>query len=306
MGRLKNKVVVITGGASGIGKASVNLFVKEGAKVIFLDIMKEKGTILDQELGANAIFFHGDVRNELDIKGVINKAVEQYGRLNCIFNNSGISGANGFLEDISIKAFDETINILLRSSFLGMKYATPIMKKQKSGSIINTASVAGIMTGAGPHIYSAAKAAIIHLSRSIAMELAEYNIRVNCICPGAIATPIFGRGLGMDQNASERLANLLKMEFKSIQPIPRAGLPEDIANAALWLASDDSSFISGHALVVDGAMSLGNTPKEFRNGFEELVKTLKLGDLDDIIKKVNKDIESDTFYKDKKSEIALH
>jgi len=296
MGKLENKIAVITGGASGIGKATVKLFLGEGAKVVFLDIQEDKGKTLTEELGPNVIFFHGDVRNESDIKGVIDLAVEKFGRLDCMFNNAGFSGVNGYIEEIPTKAFDETINILFRSVFLGMKYSAPIMKKQGSGTIINTASVAGICTGMGPHIYSAIKAAIIHLTRSVATELGESNIRVNCICPGAITTAVFGRGLNLDQDASERLAQLLKMEFKNVQPIPRAGVPEDIANAALWLASDDSSFITGQALVVDGGVSLGRTVEEFKSDFEKIVKTLKLGDLDEIIKNVNEKIVIDKYY----------
>jgi len=297
MGKLDNKIAVITGGASGIGKATVRLFIDEGAKVVFLDIQEDNGKLFAEELGPNAIFFHGDVRNELDIKGVIDFAVEKFGHLDCMFNNAGFGGANGYIEEIPTEAFDVTIDVLFRSVFLGMKYSAPIMKKQGSGSIISTASVAGIYTGMGPHIYSAIKAAIIQLTRSVATELGERNIRVNCICPGGIPTPIFGRGLNLDQDASERLAQLLKMELKNLQPIPRSGVPEDIANAALWLASDDSSFVTGHALVVDGGVSLGRTAEEFKSDFEEIVKTLKLGDLDDIIKKVNEKIVTDNYYK---------
>ncbi len=282
----------------------MKLFVEEGAKVVFLDILAQNGEKLSNELGESAIFFHGDVRKESDIKGVIDLAIEKFGRLDCIFNNAGIGGANGYIEDIPVKAFDETMDVLFRSVFIGIKYVTPIMKKQGSGSIISTASVAGMGTGLGPHVYSAAKAAIIHFTHSIAMELGESNIRVNCICPGGIATAIFGKGLGLDQGASERLAEMLKIPFKDMQPIPRAGLPEDIAKAALWLASDDSTFINGHALVVDGGVSLGKRPNEMREGFGEIAKALNLGDLDEIIKKVNDEIVNDQFYK--KSEVALH
>jgi NAD(P)-dependent dehydrogenase (short-subunit alcohol dehydrogenase family) len=269
-----------------------------------LDVLARKGEEISNELGEHAIFFHGDVRNELDIKGAIDLAVEQFGRLDCIFNNAGIGGASGFIEDIPVKAFDETMDVLFRSVFIGMKYATPTMKKQGSGSIISTASVAGIGTGMGPHIYSAAKAAIIHFTHSVAMELGESNIRVNCICPGGIATAIFGRGLGLDQDASEKLAEMLKNGFKDMQPIPRAGLPEDIAKAAVWLASDESTFVNGHALVVDGGVSLGKRPSEMTEGLDELAKALNLGNLDEIIKKMNEDLESDNYYK--KSEVVLH
>jgi len=135
-----------------------------------------------------------------------------------------------------------------------MKHAAPVMKRQGCGSIISTASVAGLRTGFAPHTYSAAKAAIIHLTRTVAMELGESGIRVNCICPGGIATPIFGRTAGLSLEDAEQMAEMLKTSFTNLQPIKRAGLPEDIAQAALWLASDDSSFVNGHALVVDGGV----------------------------------------------------
>jgi NAD(P)-dependent dehydrogenase (short-subunit alcohol dehydrogenase family) len=149
------------------------------------------------------------------------------------------------------------MGVLLRGVFLGMKHATPIMKRQGSGSIISTASVAGLQAGYGPHIYSAAKAAVIHLTRSVAMELGESGVRVNCICPGGIATPIFGKALGLSAEAAEQSVETMQAMLSTFQPIRRAGLPEDVARAALWLASDDSSFVNGHALVVDGGLTGG-------------------------------------------------
>jgi NAD(P)-dependent dehydrogenase (short-subunit alcohol dehydrogenase family) len=138
------------------------------------------------------------------------------------------------------------------------------MKRQGGGSIISTASVAGLRTGFGPHVYSAAKAAVIHLTRTVATELGEHGIRVNCICPGAIATPIFGKGLGMSVEQADEIVPLLKGVLQNIQPIKRSGLPEDIAQAALWLASDESSFVNGHALVVDGGL-VGGIPRRARS-----------------------------------------
>jgi NAD(P)-dependent dehydrogenase (short-subunit alcohol dehydrogenase family) len=138
-----------------------------------------------------------------------------------------------------------------------MKHAAPIMKRQQSGSIISTSSVAGLRAGFGSHIYSAAKAAVIQLTRSVAMELGESSVRVNCICPGATATPIFGMAYGLEQEDAARSADAIKSLFKDYQPIRRPGLPEDIARAALWLASDESTFVTGHALVVDGGLSQG-------------------------------------------------
>ncbi len=139
-----------------------------------------------------------------------------------------------------------------------MKFAAPVMVKQGSGSIISTASVAGIQTGFGGHAYSAAKAAIIHLTRSVAMELGISGVRVNCICPGGIATAIFGRGMGLSADDADQFSELMKLAMANVQPIKRAGIPEDIARAALWLASDDSSFVNGHALVVDGGLTGGH------------------------------------------------
>ncbi len=254
MGKLDGKVAVITGGASGIGKATARLFIEQGARVVIADIEDDRGKSLAEELGANAIYLHTDVSQEPDVKAAIDLASEKFGRLDCMFNNAGIGGVLGPIEETPVEGFDMTIGVHLRGVFLGMKHAAPVMKRQGCGSIISTASVAGLRTGFAPHTYSAAKAAIIHLTRSVAMELGESGVRVNCICPGGIATPIFGRTFGLPLESAEEMAESLKTSFTNLQPIKRAGLPEDIAQAALWLASDDSSFVNGHALVVDGGV----------------------------------------------------
>ncbi len=257
MGKLDGKVAVITGGASGIGRATVRLFVQEGARVVFGDIEDGMARRVADEVGVNATYMHADVNREADIKALVGYAAEKLGRLDCIVNNAGAGGARGLIEDVPVEDWDATINLLLRSVFLGIKHAVRVMKPQGSGSIISTASVAGIQTGFGHHAYSACKAAIIHLTRTAAVELGASGIRVNCICPGGIATAIFGRGLGLSAEDADKAAELLKPVFADLQPVKRAGLPEDIAQAALWLASDDSSFVSGHALVVDGGLTGG-------------------------------------------------
>ena len=188
--------------------------------------------------------------------------MRRFGRLDCIFNNAGYGGVGGRIEAVTVAGFDETIGVLLRGVLLGMKHAAPVMKRQGGGSIISTASVAGLRSGFGPHVYSAAKAAVIQLTRTVAMELGEHNVRVNCICPGGIATPIFGKGLGMSVEEADALVPLMKGVLENVQPIKRAGLPEDIAQAALWLASDDSTFVNGEALVVDGGLSGGRSWSE--------------------------------------------
>ncbi|MHA3963224.1 MAG: SDR family NAD(P)-dependent oxidoreductase [Candidatus Thorarchaeota archaeon SMTZ1-45] len=257
MGKLANRVAVLTGGASGIGKAIVELFVKEGARVVVADIQDELGQQLAESLGASATFVHADVSLEDDVKSMIDYAVDSYGRLDCVVNNAGMGGVQGEIESIPVSGFDHTIGVLLRGVFLGIKHSAPILKRQGEGNIINISSIAGLRGISQNHPYSAAKAAVIQLTHTVAMELAPYNIRVNSICPGSIVTSIFGASKGMSAADSESKYEDLKRLFERAQPLQRAGLPEDIAKAALWLASDDSSFVTGHALVVDGGMSVG-------------------------------------------------
>ena len=262
MSRLANKVALVTGGGSGIGEATVRLFVAEGAAVVIADIQDDRGRRVAGELGPRAAYVHADVSREDDVQAAVTETVRRFGRLDCMFNNAGYGGVGGRIAEIPVAGFDETLGVLLRGVFLGMKHAAPVMQAQGSGSIISTASVAGMVTGLGPHVYSAAKAAVIQLTRTVAMELGEHNVRVNCICPGGIATPIFGKGLGMSIEEADALVPLMKGVLENVQPIKRAGLPEDIAQAALWLASDDSTFVNGEALVVDGGLSAGRSWSE--------------------------------------------
>jgi NAD(P)-dependent dehydrogenase (short-subunit alcohol dehydrogenase family) len=254
VGRLSGKVAIITGGASGIGRGTVEKFVQEGASVVIADLQDDKGERLVEELGGKTSYIRTDVGEEEDVEAMIAHAVGKFGRLDCLFNNAGFAGVSGPIGDIPADGFDATMRVLLRGVFLGIKHASKVMQPQKSGSIISTASVAGVGIGYGPHVYSAAKAAVIHLSKSVAMELGESNVRVNCICPGGIATPIFGRGFGLATQVADNTVEPMKQVLALAQPIPRAGLPEDIANAALFLASDEAAFVTGHALVVDGGI----------------------------------------------------
>ncbi|HVG77157.1 MAG TPA: glucose 1-dehydrogenase [Patescibacteria group bacterium] len=262
MSRLPGKVALITGGASGIGEGTVRLFAREGASVLIADIQDDQGARLAAELGARVAYVHTDVSHEADVQSAVAEAVRRFGRLDCIFNNAGFGGVGGRIEAIDIAGFDQTIGVLLRGVLLGMKHAAPVMKRQGGGSIISTASVAGLTAGFGPHVYSAAKAAVIQLTKTVAMELGEHNIRVNCICPGGIATPIFGKGLGMSAEQAEAIVPLMKGVLENLQPIKRSGVPDDIANAVLWLASDDATFVNGHALVVDGGLTGGRSWSE--------------------------------------------
>ncbi len=253
MGKLDGKVAVITGAASGIGRASAIRFAGEGAAVVIADLNSEGGeaAVRDcKEHGGRAVFQKTDVASEPEVKGLVDRAVKEFGRLDVIFNNAGLGGAVGTIEEITGDNWDRTLAILLKSVFLGMKYSVPEMRKLGGGSIISTASVAGLAGGRGPHAYSAAKAAVVNLTRSVALEVGKDRIRVNCICPGGINTPlIYNRLPGGRQVGEQFLAQL--------QAIPRAGHAEDIAAMALFLASDDSEWVTGQAMVVDGGLTAG-------------------------------------------------
>jgi NAD(P)-dependent dehydrogenase (short-subunit alcohol dehydrogenase family) len=211
-----------------------------------------------------------DVSNESDIAAAVDLAVHRFGRLDCMVNNAGSAGVLGPVDQTPTRELDDTISVLFRSVVIGIKHAARVMRGQRSGTIINTASIAGFFTGYAPHIYSACKAAVIQLTRSTATELGELGIRVNCICPGPVATPIFGSAFGLPKEQAEDLGHKLKAVFETIQPIRRSGETTDVAQAALWLASDESAYINGHAMVVDGGLSLGQS----WSGFQEYLARL--------------------------------
>ncbi len=253
MRRLEGKVAVITGAASGMGRATAARFAAEGASIVIADLNAEGGEAAVRECrenGAHAVFQKTDVTAEAEIKAAIDRAVKEFGKLDVVFNNAGLAGALGSLEETTAEHWDRTFAILLRGVFLGIKHAAPEMRKSGGGSIISTASVAGLRGGAGPLVYSVAKAGVIHLTKCAALELGRDRIRVNCICPGGINTPLIHKHIpGGDPVVRQLLDN--------IQPIPRAGTGEDIAGAALYLASDESEWVSGTAMVVDGGLMAG-------------------------------------------------
>ncbi len=250
---LNGKVAIITGGASGMGRAASLLFARSGANVVLADLNSAAGeevAKLASESGNKALFQRADVSVEADVAALVARATKAFGRLDIMFNNAGIGGAVGPLEGISVEDWDRTQAVCLRGVFLGMKYAVAPMRAAGGGSIISTASIAGIEGYPNLHAYSAAKAGVVNLTRSAALEFACDRIRVNCIAPGGISTPILYGFAGNNKAAVEAM-------LAQGQPYPRAGQPEDIANAALFLASDASQFITGHTLVVDGGATAG-------------------------------------------------
>jgi NAD(P)-dependent dehydrogenase (short-subunit alcohol dehydrogenase family) len=254
-GQLENKVAVITGGTSGIGEATVELFIAEGAKVLFTGRSKEKGAALAGRLGDDAVYCHGDVTREADIKAAIDLATEKFGRLDILFNNAGGPTAGG-IADITGEQIDYGVHLLLSSVILGIKLAVEPMRAAGGGAIINNSSVAALRYNQGNILYSVLKAAVSHYTRLAGVELGPLGIRVNTISPGAIATPIFWGGsqrantLTDEDNA--RKLEKLKGNLAKATPLPQAGVAEDIAQAALYLASDASRFVNCHDLVVDG------------------------------------------------------
>ncbi len=256
-GRLDGKVAVITGASSGIGLGAVELFVAQGARVIAADLQVEKGEILEKRFPDAVRFARCDVTVETEIAAAIDLATQAFGGLDILFNNAGHGGAPHGAAEITGEAWDATFAVLVRGPALGMKHAVPAMLARGGGSIINTASIAGLQAGFGPLAYSSAKAAVIHMSRCAAAELSPLGIRVNALCPGLIATSIFGASIGLPRDVADQMAARVAEIGPKIQPIAKAGLPDDIARAALYLASDDAAFVTGTHLVVDGGITIG-------------------------------------------------
>jgi NAD(P)-dependent dehydrogenase (short-subunit alcohol dehydrogenase family) len=264
MGRLDGKVAVITGAASGMGKAAALLFAREGARVVLADLNAAGGAAAAQEAsaaGPKCVFQRTDVSAEADVAALVARALAEFGRLDVMFNNAGIGGAVGPLEHIEVDDWDRTQAVCLRGVFLGIKHAIAPMRAQGGGAIVSTASIAGIDGFAGLHAYCAAKAGVVNVTRSAAIELAADKIRVNCIAPGGVSTPILGGGAAFNKAAADAM-------LVHAQPLPLAGQPEDIAEAALFLASDAARFVTGHCLVVDGGATAGAVSTARRAGQE--------------------------------------
>ncbi len=252
--RLAGKVAAITGAASGFGAAAARRFVEEGALVALGDIQEDAGAAIAEELGNSAVFVKCDVRNEDDIANLVDTAVESFGRLDIMYNNAGIVGAVGPIATTPGDEWRFTVDILLNGVFYGCKHAARVMTPQGSGSIISMASTAGILGGLGPHCYTACKHAVVGLTKGVAAELCQHNIRVNAIAPAGMATAMVANVSTGDHTAIEETKKILAQN----SPLKgRPGLAEDVANAALWLASDESGYTTGHTLTTDAGTTIG-------------------------------------------------
>lgn len=271
MGMLDGKIAIITGATSGIGERTAELFVEEGAKVVFTGRRRAEGERIAKRIGAAASFVQADATSEADWQRVIKHTLDRHGRVDCLFNNAGGPAPTGGIEGIPVEGFDAAMALLVRSVMLGMKHVAPAMKRQKSGAIVNNGSIAAHLAGySSSLIYGAAKAAVVHLTRCVAMELGESNVRVNSVSPGAIATGIMIKALGMDASKADSMAEQMKTPFAAAQPIPRAGVPDDIAQCVCWLASDRATFVNGEDIVVDGGVIGGRMFTPHQEGLRQM------------------------------------
>ncbi len=267
-GRLEGKVAVITGGASGFGEAATRRFVAEGARVVLGDIQEGRGRAVAESVGDDAVFQRADVTVEDDVAALVDRAVAEFGQLDIMYNNAGIVGAVGPIAETRTDEWLRTIDIHLNGVFYGCKHAARVMIPRKAGSIVSMASTAGIMGGLGPHAYTAAKHAIVGLTKGVASELARHGIRVNCIAPAGMATPMVA-ALAGDPYAIEET----KERLAAASPlVGRPGMAEDVANAALWLASDESGYTTGHTLTTDAGTTTGSANPPAFAEYEPLIR----------------------------------
>jgi len=251
--RLEGKVAVITGAASGFGAAAARRFVAEGARVVLGDIQEAEGRAVAEALGAAARFRRCDVTLEEDVAALVDAALASFSRLDVMYNNAGIVGAVGPIASTPAEEWQRTLAVHLNGTFFGCKHAARVMMPQESGSIINMASTAGLLGGQGPHAYATAKHGIIGLTKNVAAELCRYGIRSNCIAPGSMATSMVA-GLFGEHDAIEAT----KARLARRSPLKdRPGVAEDVANAALWLASDESGYTTGLTLTTDAGVTTG-------------------------------------------------
>lgn len=258
MADLTGKIAVITGAASGIGLAGVEVFVEVGAQVIAADVQDEKGAALAARFGADKVTYqHCDVTDPEALKALMQSAVDTYGGLDILWNNAGSGGTSSSVEELDTEGYDFTMDLLLKSVFVGTHFAIPHMIARGGGSVINTSSISAVCAGYAPITYSVAKKAVAHFSKLAAAELAKHQIRVNAILPGFIATSIFGASLGLPREQADQMAEMVAQAGGAMQPIGRVGHGGDIAQMAAFLSSDAAGFVTGGEFLVDGGMTVG-------------------------------------------------
>ena len=257
-GRLDGKTAAITGAASGFGAATARRFVAEGCRVVLGDIQEGPAAALARELGPAAVFVRCDVTREDDVAALVDRAVREFGALDVMFNNAGIVGAVGPIATTPAEEWKATLDVLLNGVFYGMKHAARVMKPRMKGSIVSMASTAGLMGGLGPHAYCAAKHAVVGLTKNVSAELCRHGIRVNAIAPAGMATAMVANVMTGDPAAIDTTLQALAANSPLIN---RAGTADDVANAALWLASDESGYTTGHTLTTDAGTTTGAAPR---------------------------------------------
>jgi NAD(P)-dependent dehydrogenase (short-subunit alcohol dehydrogenase family) len=267
-GRLEGKVAVVTGAASGIGAETARVFVANGARVVVADLQEEAGQKLAAQLGERARFAKCDVTRESDVAAAVDLAVSAFGQLDVMVNNAGIVGAVGPIANTSAEQWDKTIAVLLRGVFLGMKHASRVMSPRKTGAILSIASTAGVVGGLGPHAYTAAKHAVVGLTKSVASELAPLGIRVNAVAPGNTVTAMTSSVITGDPNATAKA----EQQIKAGSPLGIAGMPSDIASALLYLASEEARYVTAHTLVVDAGQTSAIGRTTFHDAPNEVIR----------------------------------
>lgn len=274
MQKLRDKIAIVTGGTSGIGRACAEAFAREGAVVVVAGRRKDVGEDLARQLGHGAVFVATDVARPADVEALVKTTVSRFGRIDMVVNNAGSTSMTGPIAETDPAAFDADLAVHLRAPFLAMKFASPTMAARGGGSFINMSSISGIRAGYNVFGYEVAKAALVHLTRCAALELGEKGIRVNAISPGPTRTGIFAKAGGVAAGTADSRMAEVERAFASILPAVQA-LPgmihaEDVANAAVFLASDDARFINGHDLVIDGGIVAGQPAAAMRAGWEAL------------------------------------
>ncbi|RIJ18004.1 SDR family NAD(P)-dependent oxidoreductase [Henriciella mobilis] len=258
MGDLSGKTAIITGAASGIGYAGVEVFMQAGATIVAGDLQDEKGKALETRFGSDRVrYVHCDVTKTDDLKTLFATAEDAFGGVDILWNNAGHGGTPTGVEELDEDGFDQTVALLLKSVFVGTKLAVPYMKKRGGGSVINTSSISAVCAGYAPITYSVCKKGVAHFSKLAAAELSKHKIRVNAILPGFIATSIFGASLGLSREQADQMAALVEQQGGRMQPAGRTGTGKDIAEMAAFLASEKASFITGGEFLVDGGMTVG-------------------------------------------------